>query len=356
MSKKIKRREFIVRTSSALLGAGLAAKAGLGERAAPSPASRVIEVHHSGAVLERRRVDPAAVRQMLRRGMSVMAGGDRPWARLFKSGDRIGLKINTLGRPLLVTHRELVLAVVDELKGVGVKENDIVVWDRWEPHMTAGGYTLNASQEGVRCYGSEGRGPAGRRLDTEVFYESDFDTPEDRADGTRSYFSSIFTKECDKVVNLAILKDHDSSGYTMCLKNLAFGLCHNNGRFHKPPHIGPFIAALCAQPIVREKVVLHIIDGLEACYDQGPVPGNPRALFAPKTLWLGTDPVALDAVSRPVLDAKRVEEGLPLLKDTPGYHGGPRPVDHIELAAAKGVGVADLSRIKVERLDLSPGA
>jgi uncharacterized protein (DUF362 family) len=354
MRGKMNRREFMVRTSSTILGAGLVAK-GIGTGAVPPGTARVVEVYHPGSVLEKRRIDGAAVREMLRRGMSALTGDDRPWARFLRPGDRVGLKINTLGRPLLVTHRELVQAMVGELTDFGIKENAIVVWDRWEPHLTAAGYALNTSDKGVRCYGSEGRGPAGRRLDPEAAYESDFDTPEDRGDGTASLFSSIFTKECDKVINMAILKDHDTSGYTMCLKNLAFGLCHNNGRFHKPPHIGPFIAGFCAQPRVREKVVLHLIDALEACYDQGPVPGNPRAIFAPRTLWLGTDPVALDAVGYRALDAKRVEMGLPRLKDTPGYHGGMRPVDHIDLAAAKGIGVADVERIKVERLDLSRG-
>ncbi|NTU51892.1 MAG: DUF362 domain-containing protein, partial [Candidatus Aminicenantes bacterium] len=223
-----------------------------------------------------------------------------------------------------------------------------------QSHMTASGYALNTTAEGVRCYGTEGRGVDPKRIDPDVVYVSEHDSPDGREEGrTASRFSSIFTRECDKVINLAILKDHDTSGYTMCLKNLAYGVCDNNGRFHKPPHIGPFIADLCARPLIREKVVLHVIDALEACYDLGPVPNQSKVIFAPRTIWLGTDPVALDAVGYRVLDAKRVEEGLPRLKDSTAFDGGPRPVDHIDLAAEKGVGVADIARIKVERVDLS---
>ena len=351
------RRDFIVKTSSAILGTGLAAKAGIGHgrgsgTATPPVPSRVIEVHHPGSVLEKRKVDKDAVRLMLRRGLGGLTGSKDPWPEFLSPGDRVGLKINTLGRPLLVTHRELVQALVEDLTEFGIKENNIIVWDRWQHHMTASSYVLNTSDKGVRCYGTEGRGVDPRRIDSEVVFESDFDTADARDGGTASRFSSIFTKECDKVINLAILKDHNTSGYTMCLKNLAYGLCDNNSRFHKPPHIGPFIAGFCALPLVREKVVLHIIDGLEACFDLGPVPDNPRVIFAPRTIWLGIDPVALDAVGLRALDAKRVEEGLPRLKDSRGFDGGRRPVDHIDLAAAKGVGVGEIGRIKVERIDL----
>ncbi len=352
MKRKWNRREFLVSASSTILGAGLIAKTELGRAAPPTKSSRVIEVHDAKCVSGGRRVDKGAVKRMLRRGMERLTGTTRPWSEFLSPKDRVGLKINTLGRPLLVTHRELVQAMVEELTAFGIAENHIIVWDRWEHHMTAGGYTLNKSDRGVRCYGTEGRGVAVEKLDPDVAYRSEFDTPEDREGGTSSLLSSIFTKECDKVINLAILKDHNSSGYTMCLKNLAYGLCNNNSRFHRSPHIGPFIADFCAQPLVREKVVLHLIDGLEGCYDRGPVPENPRFLFTPRTIWLGTDPVALDAVGYRVLDAKRIEKGLPRLKDSEAFAGGRRPVDHIDLAAAKGVGIRDLDRIGIERIDL----
>jgi len=351
----MKRREFMAKTSSAVLGAGLMPNAFLRGEKTSGETSRVIEVFHEGSVGEGRRVDPAAVRRMLRNGLQTLTGTKRPWSRFFSPKDRIGLKINTLGQPLLFTHHELIQAMIGELTDFGVPENNIIVWDRWQPHMTASKFVLNTTGRGVRCYGTESFAATGRRIDPDVSYVSDFDAPEEREGGTASLLSSIFTKECDKVVNLAILKDHNCSGYTMCLKNLAFGLCDNNNRFHLPNIIGPFIAGFCALPLVREKVVLHLIDGLEACYDQGPAPANPRVIYAPKTLWMGTDPVALDTIGYRVIDAKRVAEGLPRLKDTPSYSGPPRPVDQVDLAAAKGLGVCDLERIKIERIDLSRG-
>jgi hypothetical protein len=89
-----------------------------------------------------------------------------------------------------------------------------------------------------------------------------------------------------------------------------------------------------------------MIDGLEGCYDQGPRPASPGVIFTPKTLWLGVDPVALDAVGRRVIEAKRKEMGVESFQEK-GI-----PVDHIEMAEKKGLGVSDLNRIKIEKINL----
>jgi hypothetical protein len=63
-------------------------------------------------------------------------------------------------------------------------------------------------------------------------------------------------------------------------------------------------------------------------------------------LWLGTDQVALDAAGRAAIDAKRKQESLVSIKETG------RAWDHIELAAYKDLGTADLNRIKIEKIGL----
>jgi uncharacterized protein (DUF362 family) len=348
MSKKINRREFIKKGSSAALGVGLALKSGLSLDKKALEESKVVEITHPEAVSDSRKVDKTIVREMLQQGMKALTGSQRPWAQFIKPGDRIGLKINTLGRPLLFTHHELIQAVTEELMDFGVKENNIIVWDRWEPHMKDCQFNFNTSGAGVRCYGTETFGKSLDRIDPGVVYESEYDDPGRREDdGTISRFSKIFTQECNKIINMAILKNHEYAGVTLCLKNLAFGLCNNNERFHGPEHIGPFISDFCAFPLVKKKIALHMIDGLEACYENGPVPRNPRVFFTPKTLWLGTDPVALDTIGFQVIEAKRKEKGLPPLNQTG------RPTDHIELAAKKGVGINNLNRIKLEKINLA---
>jgi uncharacterized protein (DUF362 family) len=349
VSDRIDRREFLKKSSSAVLGAGVAFRSGLKLGAQDTQTAKVVQVKHSEVVQPGRVLDPEIVRNMLKKGMQNLTGSENPWAQFFSPEDRIGLKINTLGRPILFTHHELIQAVVDELKEFGVRENNIIVWDRFEKHMSDCEFEFNTTREGVRCYGTiTTEDLISDRLDKNVIYSSENDNPEKREEtGTDSYFSKIFTQECDKIINIPILKDHGLSGVTLSLKNLAYGLCENNARFHGPEHIGPFIADFCALPEVRKKVVLHILDGLEACFERGPRPRNRRFLFTPKTIWLSSDPVALDAVGLKAIQTERKYRAHRTLAEEG------RPIDHIELAGKKGLGVSDLDRIKIEKIELS---
>lgn len=331
-----------------MLGAGVALQSGLKLGAQDPPLAKVVEVKHSEAVQSERLLDGEIVRTMLREGMERLTSSEKPWARFISPGDRIGLKINTLGRPLLFTHHELIQAVVDELREFGIEENNILVWDRFEKHMEDCEFEFNTSGEGVRCYGTISTDEMiSDRLDRDVVFSSAHDNPEKREEGgTDSYFSKIFTQECDKIINMPILKDHGLCGVTLSLKNIAYGLCENNARFHGPDHIGPFIADFCALPEVNKKVVLHILDGLEACYDRGPRPRNLRSLFTPKRIWLSSDPVALDAVGLEVIQSERKSRAYRTLQEEG------RPVDHIDLAEKKGVGVSDRKRIELDKIEL----
>lgn len=353
MKKKIGRREFITKGSTAIIGTGIALKEGTALPKSKKQLSQVVEIKHPKVVDDKRKVDHAAVKHVLRNGIETLAGAQNPWAKFFKPTDRVGLKINCLGRPLLYTHHELINAVVDELLGFGIPENNLIIWDRWQHHMPPCGFELNTSSKGVRCYGSEDpRNKEMNRMDPKVVFQSELDYAQERQGGTSSRFSSIFTQECDKVINLAILKDHGNAAVTLCLKNLAFGICDNNSRFHRPSYISRFIADFCAMQTVQKKVVLHMIDGLEGCFDRGPVPDGPQVLFKPQTIWVGTDPVALDAVGFRIIDEERIRRGLPRLAETPGYYAGMRPVDHIELAAKKGLGISNLEYINVKQVRL----
>jgi uncharacterized protein (DUF362 family) len=348
VSDRIDRREFLKKSSSAVLGAGVMLKSGMKLGAQGTQTVKVVAVKHSEVLKPERKLDEDIVRSMLKEGMQNLTGSDNPWAQFFKPEDRIGLKINTLGRPMLFTHHELIQAVVEELKEFGVKTNNIIVWDRYEKHMTDCQFKFNTTKEGVRCYGTI---PLDNlisdRVDRDVIYTSDKDDPVKREEtGKDSFFSKIFTQDCDKIINMPILKDHGMCGVTLSLKNLAYGLCENNARFHGRDHIGPFIADICALPEVQKKVVLHILDGCEACYDRGPKPGNLRSLFTPRSIWLSTDPVAVDSLGFEVIQTERKYRALRTFEEEG------RPIDHIELAAKKGVGVSDREQINLEKIEL----
>ena len=109
---------------------------------------------------------------------------------------------------------------------------------------------------------------------------------------TRSYLASIVSSEANKIINLPCLKEHNASGVTGCLKNLAYGTFNNVDRTHANPktYTDPVIAMMCTAGPIRSKSVLHIMDGIRAVYHGGPFAWNPEFLWEAKTLLFGTDP------------------------------------------------------------------
>ena len=118
-------------------------------------------------------------------------------------------------------------------------------------------------------------------------------------------------------------------------------------------------ARLCPEQI-RQKVVLHVLDGLKAVFQGGPS-AKKEFVWAYKSLFFATDPVAVDQVGWVIVDAKRKQKGLPPVAQT-GRDGNPpnpkegfdiRQPQHIPLAAALGLGVADQAQIKHRKVTLA---
>ena len=343
MSKKISRREF-VETSAKTVAAGALLASGVAKAAAvpaAPPKSKVIEVT-AQAVGPGRRIDAGKVREMVKKGMAALTGEKDPFKKLFGPKDVVGLKINCLGRPRIYTHKEVINAFAQELMAAGVKAENVIVWDRFGRHMTDCDFEMNEDGPGVRY--REGEAVP----DEKKVYITTKDSMMRRSGGSpASRLSKIFTKDCNKQINLAILKDHGLAGVTLCLKNIAFGVCDNNRRFHGSDHVNPFISDFCNQKGVMDKFTLHLIDGLEGCYDDGPCPGDEDLIFTHNTIWFSKDPVALDALGHQVIEAQRKKRGLRSLKKS-GRH--PK---HIEMSSKLGLGNSDPARMDIEKITVA---
>src|SRR5437868_14677070 len=108
----------------------------------------------------------------------------------------------------------------------------------------------------------------------------------------RSYAARFITREVNKLINLPALKDHQSAGVTLALKNLSHGLVNNVSRSHSTAATNAcntFIPAVVALPKIRQKVVLHVLDGLKAVYQGGPG-ARKEFTWAYKSLFCATDP------------------------------------------------------------------
>jgi hypothetical protein len=331
---------------------------------------RVVEVHDPHAVSEQHVIDRNIVGKMLDRGMCEFTGADHPdeaWKTLFSPGEVIGIKMNPVGTNInawtkeprkdvqpSISNPEVLLEVVRNLKAIGVKPQDIIVFERYASEFIGTYESLMSSPEldGVRWMASSA-GYSEPQLaitgvddpsafspellrhvsgyDPDAFVHMGFAAMEhsQRDDRRfRSHLSTIITRMVDKFITIPVLKDHRSAGVTLALKNLSHGLNNNVARSHisgiahgypnSPGHApdGPnqcnvFIPTAVNQPATRQKAALHILDGLIACYEGGPGSWNKSwGTWRANSLFFATDPVAMDHIGWDIIDTKRVSLGL----------------------------------------------
>ncbi len=314
---------------------------------------RVIEVNHPDSVRGQAEVNPAAVKQMMDRGLCALTGADHPveaWKRFFGPGDVVGIKVNPVGMKDrasvgAISSPAVLLETVAGLRSAGIKPRDIIVFERYAVEFRKAGYEAVLRErimDGVRWYASsvtggnlqvdisgrdygEDRDPHVVGYDPDAFVHMGFAHPDhDKKDDRRfrSHLSMIVTRLVDKIITLPVLKDHRSAGVTLALKNLSHGMNNNVARSHisnvyrrdgaesGPNQCNTFIPTAVSQPQLRQKATLHILDGLVGVYEGGPGSWNRTwATWPYKSLFFATDPVAMDHVGWDIIDAKRAEEG-----------------------------------------------
>jgi uncharacterized protein (DUF362 family) len=365
--------------------------------AMPGPyPGRVIEVQHAGSVSADGTIAHDAVRSMVDRGMRELTGAEHAveaWRRFFEPGDVVGVKVNPVGTrkrsegPQSISSHELVLEVVEGLKSAGVRPSDIILFERYALQFRGAGYEdllRERSMAGVRWYASSveyenlqvdiaGHDYSRERDPNVVGYDPDvslymgYASPHhDPKDERRfySHLSVIVSRYVNKIVTLPVLKDHGSAGVTLTLKNMSHGMNNNVARSHLsrydrgaaasgPNQCNTFIPTAAGQELIRRKATLHIMDGLVGVYQGGP---SAHHTWPYRSLFFGTDPVALDHVGWNIVDAKRAEVGMPPVgrmgiqsnsaaaREKEAFDR--RQPEHIILAGTIGLGVFDADRIE----------
>jgi uncharacterized protein (DUF362 family) len=331
---------------------------------------RVVEVYHPDSMVHGR-VEAAAVRAMVRRGMTALTGIEDPvgaWRRFFEPGDVVGIKVNPVGAPYAITSFALLHAVIDGVRSAGITAPDVIVFDRYRREFLRAGYA-DQLPAGVRWdTAAEAYDDAQLAIDgydPDVYGEMNVashrarDAKDERAH--RSHVCRIVSRQITKMINLPVLKDHSFAGVTLALKNMSHGLVNNVARTHDSAAstgCDVFIPAIVSLPVIRSKVVLHIMDGTKAVFDGGPF-GTPATCWSHRTLYFATDPVALDRTGWEAVDAKRRLMNLPAVADAyaPRQRDDPdsnvrafRHPQYIALAAAQGLG--EFERVQHTRIEL----
>ncbi len=108
-------------------------------------------------MLKGQKYNPEAVHRAFTAGLREMTGENSPenaWSSLFSPDDVVGIKINCLGAPKISSSLTSINEAIAGLKSAGVKENNIIVWDRLDQEFKKTGLEINKSSEGVRVRGA----------------------------------------------------------------------------------------------------------------------------------------------------------------------------------------------------------
>jgi uncharacterized protein (DUF362 family) len=353
-------------TRAGALAAQVSSKADTSKLAMPGLyRGRVVAVSHPGSIVEGR-YQAGPVEQMMRKGMTELTGAggwEEAWRLFAEPGDVVGIKVNPVGQPHVISAAEVVREIIAGLNAAGVKNKEIVVYDRYRDQFFHAGFD-KWLPEGVRT------SSAVETFDTVQLAIEGYD-PDHYMDmaltlpgydassltARRSYAARFITGEVNKLVNLPVLKDHQSAGVTLALKNLSHGLVNNVCRSHSSSTLnacGSFIPAVVSMPVIRNKAVLHILDGVKGLYHGGPG-ARPQFVWEHKTIYFATDPVALDHICWKAIDEKRVAMGLkPVAEDRPDKYSTflSRQPEHVEIAGALGLGEWNESKIDIRRIRL----
>ncbi len=291
------RREFLACAAAAAVVGGFV----------PSevvPKSRVVIAHDTALRGSSTTPDSARVLQLLDRSLQALYSEDnalQAWKKLVRPGETIGLKVNCLAGRGASTSPVLIEAVCERLQQAGIREENIVIWDRLESDLESNGLR---SRGKLRCIGNDVAG-----------YEDDLQIQGSVA----SRLSRTLTRTCDGIINLPVLKDHGISGITFALKSW-FGAIHNPNKYH-PDGGNPYIADLNLLAPIRRKLRLHIGDAMTAQYEGGP-PFMPQWQWPCNSLLVSRDPVALDYTGWQLIERQRAGKGmksLTALNRAPAY-------------------------------------
>ncbi|MGQ9694958.1 MAG: DUF362 domain-containing protein [Thermodesulfobacteriota bacterium] len=325
--ERIDRREFLKLMAASAAGAALS---GIFQSTAKAKSKyphwgKVVVVRHDKAT-EKENINQKIVKNMLHEAIGALTGGEG-WPSLFpnfKRGETVAIKVNCIARRMS-THWEVVEEIINGLKGVGFRHQDIVVYDTFAFLIKAPKYELKTEPGNLRVMGTD-------QLKDPYDQNKPFDMQ-----GEPAYLSRILT-EATYVINVPVLKEHFEAGLTFALKNHVGSVDKAKKLFHEDPEPGNFIhaflgrgkpkqdriALINAAPDIREKTKLIVGDALLGIYQRGP-DGPPQ--FAYHGLIIGTDPVAVDYQGRMIINEERTKRDLPPIK-----------AEHIEIAAQLGLG------------------
>ena len=326
-----------------------------GQTPRPSPTrSAVYAVNEPDAIADYR-TNSRVVHAMVDR--LVMATTGQPnvakaWTSLVSPSDKVGIKISAAGGELFTTHHDVVNAIVDGLVAAGHPRNSIVVWDRSLGGTKAAGYQPGMDGYQLRAIAPrDGYDPKavfsapllGKLVWGDFEYKGDQGKTlilSDTENTTNvSHFSRILSSEVTKIINVPVMSNSEANGIAGCLYNVTIPNIDNWRRFSEGSRFGATsIADIYADPMIGNKVVFNLMDGLLAQFAGGPQ-SEPNYAVHHATLYASKDPVALDVVALKKIGEWRARASVPAIG---------REASYIEAAGQMGLGKTDATLIDIK--------
>lgn len=271
---------------------------------------------------------------------------------------QVGLKIYADSGPGLATPIGLTQAVIAALERRGYAKGKIFLVGLNEQRLRFTGYlpslvTGKSAFDGHRVYVLE----SGRYFDPVWFYDSPlpsrFDPilaeksvssydPETTVEQDRkSFLATPLFVDADFWINLPVYTDHSVLGVNGALVNATLWNASNTARFFRSPASAPAaVAEMSAIPELRGTWMFTLVSLERYQFIGGPWFNSLYTVSEP-LLWLGTDPVLLDALMVERINRHRAHAGFKPISDE---------IRTLEFASILGVGSRKTSDAKIVRV------
>ncbi len=267
-----------------------------------------------------------AVRKMLDASITQLTGikdANEAWRALFAPHERIAIKVNSVANGS--THLSLVLAVTERLQDIGVRPEQITLYDRLSNELSDAEFPVNRSGSAVRCYGTDDQFAAAGDID-----------------GMPVRLSRVLA-DCDALINMPILKASTIGGISFAMKN-HYGSMEDPARFHSR-YLVPGINGLNALEPIRQRTRLIIGDVLNVKTHADST--GYAVVGGTNSILMSFDPIAHDSVG-----LQMASEALSALGKDP-FVVQAFAAEWLEAGKGFGLGTNDPANIELVKLNLS---
>jgi hypothetical protein len=272
---------------------------------------------------------------------------------------KVGLKIYSDSGPGMATPTALVRAVIAALEKRGYENKNIFLVGLNQLRLRMTGYlpslvTGETPFKGNPVFVLE----SNRYYDPVWFYDSPLPeafTPifaAHQTDGVpnnstkdedrKSFLATPLFLDTDFWINLPVYTDHQVLGVNGALVNATLWNASNTARFFRSPATAPAaVAEMSAIPELRQTWLFTIVSLEHYQYIGGPFFNSLYTKSEP-LIWLGTDPVMLDALMRAKINLARRREGFEPISEE---------IRTLEFAETLGVGSTLIANAKMISVD-----